>query len=483
MVPLSQFDALNDMLGHGNPDVRAGSDVDRALLNESARIADLVDQGHPVYSDTSDSRGGHGAVPVAIADTHDINNTLNGLITNAAGDHQAVTDFLTGANDANSAGAQRMGAATLGHFGGDDAFLDLATHKFEPGQDGVQHMLDWIGQNAYTPGLEGYDAAASANATSHLLANNHDFLTRMPDGHGGYQALGQVNPELTRTLTANLSPFIGNLDGVKIPGINADAIPGFTDTKDMANMFQVLDTDPASAEALNNVVAQWEQHFAYEYGLTGDAELGRHAGQLTQVMENGNHSALERLKANENWDALRAYQDRSAHWDTTKTLLSDIAGIAPGGSWAVKLGDLAAPYIKDDVLGIPGDPGKLTTAEWEKALTATDQNFNHLIDGRIREYNIAQGYLDAHPEERARFQNVLGVNGPVNLLDENGRIDWDAVKNNERAFNWVMDSPALSDLKHWGDANHGYESGLEDTNIDPQVLPDPGMVSDDAHGS
>jgi hypothetical protein len=149
----------------------------------------------------------------------------------------------------------------------------------------------------------------------------------------------------------------------------------------------------------------------------------------------------------------------------------------------VKLGDLAAPYIKDDVLGIPGDPGKLTTAEWEKALTATDQNFNHLIDGRIREYNIAQGYLDAHPEERARFQNVLGVNGPVNLLDENGRIDWDAVKNNERAFNWVMDSPALSDLKHWGDANHGYESGLEDTNIDPQVLPDPGMVSDDAPGS
>jgi hypothetical protein len=44
MVPLSQFDALNDMLGHGNPDVRAGSDVDRALLNESARIADLVDR-------------------------------------------------------------------------------------------------------------------------------------------------------------------------------------------------------------------------------------------------------------------------------------------------------------------------------------------------------------------------------------------------------------------------------------------------------
>ena len=32
MVPLSQFDALNDMPEHGNPDVRAGSDVDRALF-------------------------------------------------------------------------------------------------------------------------------------------------------------------------------------------------------------------------------------------------------------------------------------------------------------------------------------------------------------------------------------------------------------------------------------------------------------------
>jgi hypothetical protein len=276
-------------------------------------------------------------------------------------------------------------------------------------------------------------------------------------------------------LTANLSPYIGNLDGVHTPGINADAIPGFTDTKDMSNMFKVLNTDPASAEALNNVVAQWEQHFAYDYGLTGDSELGRHAGQLTQAMENANHSTLDTFKSYHDWDALKAYQDRSAHWDTTTSILKDVAGFAPGGSWAVQLGDLAAPYIKDDVLGVPGDPGKMTESDWSKALTQTDQNFNHLVDGHVRDFNMAQGYLDANPEIRSHFENAQDRGQPVNFLDANGRLDWNQVHAHQQVFNDMFDKGPLSSLDNWGDADHGYESGLNDTNIDPSVLPEPGI--------
>jgi hypothetical protein len=476
-IPIHQFDALNDMLSHGDQNLRVGSDVDRALLNESSKVADLMDKGHAVYSDGSQDRGGKG-VGFAIAGHDEINRTLNSMVDNASGDHQAVTDYLNGANDANSAGAHRMSDATFNHFTGNDGFRDLMTHHFDGGQDGMKHVFDWMGPNAYTDGLEGYDAASSANATAHLLANNNEFFNKLSDGHGGYTTLGQTNAGLTQTLTANLSPYIGNLDGVHTPGINADAIPGFTDTKDMSNMFKVLDTDPASAEALNNVVAQWEQHFAYDYGLTGDSELGRHAGQLTQAMENANHSTLDTFKSYHDWDALKAYQDRSAHWDTTTSILKDVAGFAPGGSWAVQLGDLAAPYIKDDVLGVPGDPGKMTETDWQKALTQTDANFNHLIDGRVRDFNIAQGYIDGHPGAVSQFQNVSVPGGTVNFVDANGHINWDTVNQFRPQFDQVLESPGMSETRNWDDGNHGYESGLNDTNIDPKSLPNPGDSRD-----
>jgi hypothetical protein len=296
--------------------------------------------------------------------------------------------------------------------------------------------------------------------------------------------LGQVNPGLTQTLTANLGPFVGNLDGVHMPGINADAIPGFTDTKDMANMFEVLDIDPASAEALNRVVAHTEQHFAYEFGVTGDSELGRHAGQLTQAMTSANHSALEALKTNHDWDAVRAYNDRSAHWDTTKSILATVAGdlakFVPGGGIAMQLADLTSPYVKTDVLGIPGDPGAMQPAEWQKALEATDANFNHLIDGRVRDFNMAQGYIDGHPAAMSQFQNVETLGGSVNFVDPNGRLDWEVVNQHREEFNRILDSGSLVYLNNWDDGNHGYESGLHDTNIDPQALPDPGISSQNA---
>ncbi|MBJ7340754.1 EspA/EspE family type VII secretion system effector [Mycolicibacterium sp.] len=479
-IPLHQFDALNDMLGQGNPELRAGSDVDRAMVNESARISDLVDKGHAVYSDTPDSHGGKGGIPFGIADTHDVNRTLNSMIATGGSDHQAVTDFLTGANDPNSAGAQRMSAATFDHFGGKDAFVDLTTHQFGDGQNGVEDMFDWMGKNAYTPGLEGFDAAASANATGHLISSNHELFTRLPDGHGGYDTLGQVNSGLVQTFTENLSPFIGNFDGVQVPGINADAIPGFSDTKDLSNMFQVLNTDPASADALNRVVASWEQHFAYEFGATGDSEFGRHAGQLTQAMTGANHSALDAMKTNQDWDAIRAFSDQERHWDTTKEILSGVAGLVPGGDVAVQLANVAEPSLKNEILGIQGDPGNMSDAAWETALTATDENFNHLVDGHVRDFHMAQGYIDADPAHASDFRNVEVPGGTTNFVDQNGRLDWDAINANRAKFDSILDSSPLSYLNNWDDGNHGYDSGLKDTNIHPQALPDPGTPASDA---
>ncbi len=67
----------------------------------------------------------------------------------------------------------------------------------------------------------------------------------------------------------------------------------------------------------------------------------------------------------------------------------------------------------------------------------------------------------------------------INFVEANGNLDWDVISRHTREFNQVMDSPTLGFLDNWNDGNHGYESGLNDTNIDPTALSDPGNPSGD----
>ena len=80
--------------------------------------------------------------------------------------------------------------------------------------------------------------------------------------------------------------------------------------------------------------------------------------------------------------------------------------------------------MKTDVLGIPGDPGAMQPAEWQKALEATDADFNHLIDGRAM----------------SQFQNVETRGGSVSFVDPNGRLDWEVVNQHrdESTGYWIL---------------------------------------------
>lgn len=473
-VPLSQFNALDEMLGHGNQDLRQGSDVDRALLNQASKLAH-VDDPNWLTENRHDWLS-----------ARDVNNTVDAMVTNASGDHQAVTDFLNGANDANSVGATRMNEATAGHFEGNQAFLNLTTRDFENGQHGVDDMFDWIGNNAYTPGLEGHNAALAADSTAHLLSRNHDVLGQhMPEGsHAGNQTLGQVNPELTRTLTKNLIPYVGNLGGVEIPGIDSTGIRGFSDVTDLKNMIKVLDSDPASAQALNRAAAGWENYYAERFGETSDPQYARAAGQLTQAVQGGNQAELDALKANKDWDAIRAYNDRSGNWDTVKGILSGAASVIPGGgaavTWGKALTDVLNPELKLDSITLPSDPANMKDNEWQAALKGMNSEFTRLTDGQYHNYSLVSGYAVRDPNIISAFQNIPTNHGPVNFFDENGQLNWQTVTENRQYFDYTY-----SQLKEngqlrvggWDDSNVGYDSGLRDPNIDPARLPNPGNVA------
>lgn len=469
MVPLSEFNALNKMLDPSNKALAKGSDVDRALLSQSAKISGALNKGVEVI----DMAQNNGKSADGWTPNNEVNKVVNGMITNGNVDHQAVTDFLTGANDPNSDGAKRMSHATDGHFGGNQAFLDLATHKWEAGQTGVKDMFGWEGAAATKPGLEGLNAAQSAGATAHLLATNSEVLT----AGAGDQALGRINPELVQTMTKNLIPFMGDLAGVDTPGLDPAAIKEFATTHDLANLVKVLNTDPASSAAVNAAAAGWQNYFAHEYGADPTRQdLAQAAGNIIKAVSEGDASYLNALQAAGRWDEIKDFGKEGAAWDTGKTLATTAAKSIPViGPWMATGIDLANPAAKIGVLGIAVDPTHLSQNEWTRAVSEAQQNFERSIDGRYRQFAMTDGYLETNSAAISQFRNVPIDGVAVNFVDEQGNPDWNTINRHYNEFSEKFNSLPLG---NWSSTENGFQKGLNESTIDPSILTPPANPSD-----
>ncbi|SLH89247.1 TPR repeat region-containing protein [Mycobacteroides abscessus] len=486
MVPLSEFNALNKMLDPSNKALAKGSDVDRALLSQSAKIAGAMNQGATVI-DMAQKNGESwdGRTP-----GNEVNKVLNGMVSNANIDHQAVTDFLGAADHAQTApgavqdpevrarleaAAGAMNRATDGHFGGNQAFVDLVTHKFDDGQTAVKDMFGWQGAAAHAPGLEGQNAATSASATAHLLSENVKVL----GAEAGDHSLGRVNPELSRTMMANMTPFIGNLVDVQTPGIQGGTIDAFDTTRDLTNLAKVFNTDPVTSQAFHAVAAGWENYFAHEYGANPQASLAQAAGNITQAINAADVEHLNTLKDQQRWEDIKKFAGDSADWDSGKSLATNALKVGsewlgkdtPWGKaaeWLSRGIDVANPQAKLEVLGSLG-PGTSET-QWSRAMTAIQEDFRGSVSGPYHQYALTGGYLATHPDAIGQFRGVQvpGV-GPVDFVDPQGKPHWNNINQYENYF-----TPRFSQLpiQGWGDNNSGYGRGMTEPYIEkPYTAP------------
>ncbi|RIS81415.1 hypothetical protein [Mycobacteroides abscessus] len=478
MVRLSDFDALNKMLDPSNKALAKGSDVDRALLSQSAKIAGAMNQGATVI-DMAQKNGESwdGRTP-----GNEVNKVLNGMVSNANIDHQAVTDFLGAADHAQTApgavqdpevrarleaAAGAMNRATDGHFGGNQAFVDLVTHKFDDGQTAVKDMFGWQGAAAHAPGLEGQNAATSASATAHLLSENVKVL----GAEAGDHSLGRVNPELTRTMVANMTPFIGNLVDVQTPGIHGGTVDAFDTTRDLTNLAKVFNTDPVSSRALHAVAAGWENYFAHEYGESPQASLAQAAGNITQAINAADVDHLNTLKDQQRWEDIQKFAGNSADWDSAKSTLGSIVKKMPGlgtaAEW-INMGiDIANPQAKLEALGSLG-PGT-SDNQWSQAMTAIQEDFRGSVSGPYHQYALTSGYLAANPDAIGQFRGVP-INGvPVDFVDPQGKPNWDTIN---RYNNQFVDRFNQLPIQGWGNNDSGYGRGMTEPNIErPYTAP------------
>lgn len=484
-IPVTQFNALNDMLSKGNKGLALGSDVDRALLNQASRIASPQSSRITLIADPDQPKGDIQREYISLAK---VNETVSAMMSNASVDHQAVADFLHA--------GPAMDRVAGGHFDNGHAFEALATVHFGPNDHGWKDMLDWIGPNAHTPGFEGHQAAVAADSLARLTSAHHELLGgKIPilndagEPSGQFESLGQRDPELVKAMTRNLTPYFGNLGGIEVPGIDRAGIPGFGNSGELKDLFKVLSSDPASAEGLMAAAASWEHYYAERYGETGLAQYARAAGQLQTALLDGYHAELDAMTANSDTARILEYNQRSADWDSKKGMISDVFGAlpfskVPGGDALSFLGKIVIdgynPYLKLDELA-PLTPSNNPELAAKTALENTVKDFRVLNDSLYRDYSIVTGYEIRDPSIVSAFRNVQTPDGPKNFFVPDGsngwKLDWDTVKKYWNAFDQAytgLQHSSQVELDSW---KGKYLDGIQDTDITRNKLPGPGDVS------
>lgn len=460
--------ALTDLLGKGNADLRVNTDVDRGLLKQASELASATSNRQGLFLETDDETG-------HLVSDKDLNATINSMIALTDADHPAITDFLT---------AQHMDCTVEpgGHFDAGSHFVDLVTHPFDPGQHAVEDMFNWIGPNAGTPGHEGDLAALAANGYAHRLAENATLLGLDTNGSGvGHPTLGSINPELTQSLTKNIIPYLGALNGVEGMGIHTFPGYGFGNITEMQGMIQALDSDPVSAAVINHAGAAWENYMTSMYAAhDGDPTFAAAAGRFHEMFHEADTAELQGLFNQQNWDRIQQYNLDSTEWDTAKTVLTTGLKFLPGpwgevGSLAGSVIDFANPGAKLSALGIVNDPSTIPHDHVSDAIQEAIKGYDNDTQGLYYQRDLALGYASTHggleaDPRWAPFVSHADPDDPSSPMV----LDWGKIQDRHWEFKKVVDAlPVPRDP--WNYPGDGYTSGARPgANIDPHQLPAPG---------
>ncbi|GAA1479769.1 hypothetical protein GCM10009624_02090 [Gordonia sinesedis] len=449
---LDEFEALNKLLASRNPsggtDLRLGTDIDRGLVKQASEMSRIF--GPRMTTSAGEPYG-------SPANIDDIRRVVNGMLTTSGGDHQAITDFLTGEN--------MDVTVTQGNtFNADRHFLDLLKAKWGDDNSGMKAAFDWTGSAADDGGLEGRMGGRAAEEIAKAFVRHHDELAYIGESAPGSptEAFGTRNPELAQMFAKNLVPYWGNL--ANLPSellINHTAGPLGT-TSELSSLVGILGTDPVAAETLVHGSARWEAVLAHQYGLSPGSDIGTHSGQLNSALVGGLEDGKEVLVKNHDWVEQISSTERATRLDQVLGLLSAIPlpGVA-GDAYGV-LGATLSPEIKADILGLQNDPrdSKIPAIN---SLDELLQTHNQLTQGNARLYYIADGVSERHPEWWGVPQT--GDHGrPVTFFNSAGDPIWSAIVENPKKFETFISRVGISDLDDEFETD--YSKGSRDTTLD-----------------
>ncbi|OZG28191.1 hypothetical protein BH683_016260 [Williamsia sp. 1138] len=414
---LEQLGSIADVLGHGDPNMQLGSDIDRALIVRSSEIAAAaIDPAAHYGTGTEFTR------------FSDIREVLEKTTHVAGNDHIAVHDALMTGREGGPGTYSVMPDTinidgTTGDYNASKSMADLMTFDWADGtggeDSGPNNLFKWIGDSAAAPEgssantvAESWRAGESGSELTRIIADQTASLIDV----NGDKALGEVNPELTRTLANALAPQLGDLAGARDDLFVTSGADKLENGDQMAKLFQVLDTDAEAGRTINTAAAQTINYLEYTFAQhPEDNPLGTVAGRLENSMYSG--LALQTVEDTDDqrYAATQEYTKNGYMFDSTKGLLGSIPGTPP---IAKALLDTFAPFAKSEILGDPPNPSDVTPND---RYTTLKNELNEAVGPTERYKDMLAGYAEKNPaiREDPRFQPYFTADGSIDLAGTN----------------------------------------------------------------
>ncbi len=379
---------------YGSDSLQLGSDVDRALIARAGEVA----AGREGAYVTDLGTFGHSNI-----DKSEVEGLLVRMLDVAGTDHIAVHDAVMSGTGRDVDGG---GIAAYDLDGNKTTLHDAGTLKnllsFDWTDDdgkensGVNKLFNWMPDVASTPDgapdvrmADSVRSGQIATALGEYLGDNKDYFA---DVHGD-QALGELNPELTRTLAKSIAPYLAEMAGADQDIFQTRGASQLSDAHDLKGLFQVLDTDPEAGRIVNtNAMMQagvLEQVFGADDSRSG---LGKIAGRLHGAMTAGLNDMLDEDVEDERYKAARDYARYGAAFDSVAALGTAIPGLHPGLSSLV---DLSSSALKLSIIGDPPNASDISP----------DVKFNEVRASVFRSTNMdfvyegmMEGYLKNNPD-------------------------------------------------------------------------------------
>ncbi|MFI5782627.1 hypothetical protein [Nocardia sp. NPDC051570] len=332
----SDFKSVTSLLGHGDPGLAQGSDLDRGLIKQASEIAGATP----------------GKDPVVDVNHNDMNALASDMLDRASTDHVAVTDALTGNNMDVTCGGNHYDPTS--HIDG------LLNHRWDGHDQGIAKLIDSIGQNATSSdGNLNVPSGRAAYALSQYMGSHQDQLLHLPGrDFEDAPSIGANDPNMTQALQRTLGHYIPNMVGVpdsmvQSHGFGDAAGTNHLGAQDVKAIFKEIDSNHEAAVQFNGSAYSTITQLDYQFGHDGGAhpELGEYASRIDWAAQH----AMYDPSAGDGDPQLQTKKD---FFDSLKPLVKLGVGEIPVVGSFLNTGiDVTSPEVKTWLLGSVPDAG------------------------------------------------------------------------------------------------------------------------------
>ncbi|QIS10597.1 hypothetical protein [Nocardia arthritidis] len=288
-------------------------------------------------------------------------------------------------------------AAVLGLVAGPDGtpnreFLhDALTHKWTDGGEAVSTLFTPYhdnNQNFGSPQVTAVEHRQGAimSAVAQYMSEDSPRVANKDDGdplhlydipNTDHKSIGQVNPKLVQTLSASMAPYVDDLihpadngDGFKVsvgnnPNTSWTDPHGNNTFTGSRNVFSLLDTDETAGKNFNAAALAKSLQHEHEFGQNPAAPDARQAllraGQLQGLVDSGLRGEVGASIVDKDQIAQDIYNHKKTAFDTIKAVVglgipigdgdSKITVQVPGGDAVSKVLSVGGDTLKDAIIG------------------------------------------------------------------------------------------------------------------------------------